>query len=103
MIIEFNREEDEQLCTQQGIARVAHGIANEKKLLRIITALNGAVTLRDLKAINPKAHWLEGDRYWQVSVPLADGKRLILEPLEYITREWHKIEAVRFIEITDYH
>ena len=103
MIIEFRKEGDRQLCTQQGVARVSFGIANEKKLLKVITTLNGSITLWDLKATHPKAHWLDGDRLWQVSVPLADGKRLIIEPLEYVTREWNKIIAVRFIEITDYH
>jgi len=103
MIIEFNREEEEQLCTQQGIARVRYGVANEKKLHRIIAIISNAESLRDVRAVCPKAHWLEGDRHWQISIPLADGNRLILEPLAYTTREWHKIEAVRFIEITDYH
>lgn len=103
MTIEFKSEEVEICCTQPGAARIAHGVPCEKKLHRVMATLSGAVTLLDLKAVNPRAHWLEGDRHWQVGVPLAGGKRLVLEPLAYVTREWQKIEAITIIGIMDYH
>lgn len=103
MIIEFDRKEDEASCTKAGVARVAHGLANEKKLLRIMSAIAGAENMADVKAIYPRMHWLSGDRHWQLGIPLADAKRLVLEPLSYVTREWQKIEAAKVIGIMDYH
>jgi plasmid maintenance system killer protein len=103
MEIEFKDKDIETCCTQPGIARISYGLANEKKLMRVMTALNSAGTLQDLKATYPKSHWLDDDRYWQVGVPLADARRLILEPQAYTTREWREIEAITIIEITDYH
>lgn len=103
MIVEFDSEEVKISCTQAGMARVAYGLANEKKLLKVMTALNSAKHLSDAKAIYASMHWLSGDRHWQVGIPLAGGHRLIVEPLSYSTREWHNIDSIKVICIMDYH
>jgi hypothetical protein len=103
MVIEFNKEGDEEICLKPGIARVSLGLSNEKKLHYVMSVINSATTLLDLQKLYPKTHWLQGNRRMDISVPLQGGKRLILRPVPAETREWNKITKVKFVEITDYH
>jgi toxin HigB-1 len=75
-----------------------------------LTDMAAATTLEDLRQLPGQCHELTGDRKGQLALDLAGGKRLIFEPSENPPPikddgglAWERVDAVRVLEITDYH
>ena len=90
-------------CLDNRLASSKFGIKVAKRLKHTIAVLNAASNMSEVKSVLPKTHWLQGDRHRQMSVPLADGKSLILETLNEETREWDKQDSIVIATIEDYH
>ena len=72
--------------------------------------LEASATLAEMAELPGHCHELAGDRAGQLALDLAGGKRLVFEPAANPSPlkkdgglDWSKVEAVRILEITDYH
>jgi hypothetical protein len=63
-----------------------------------------------MRGLAGKCHELSGDRKGQLGMRLTGGKRLIFEPandplptLDDGGLDWERVDAIRVLEIVDYH
>ena len=103
MEIKYHNRKVRNYCLDNRSALPKFGTKVAKRLQITVAALNAASSMADIKAALPKSHWLEGDRHWQISIPLADGKSLILEVSNTESREWDKHDSVVIKAIENYH
>jgi plasmid maintenance system killer protein len=103
MEIEYGDTKVRKYCYDNRVALSRFGEKVAKKLKKIIAILHSAKTMADVSAVQPKAHWLQGDRHWQISIPLADGKSLVIEPVRRESREWAKLDSIKIIAVENYH
>lgn len=103
MNITYQTEEMREACHDLRAATRLYGKQIAKKLHRKIALLNAASNLAQLMSFDNNAHWLEGDRHWQFSVPLAQGYSLVLSPPDNSTRAPQELEAMIVIKVEDYH
>jgi plasmid maintenance system killer protein len=81
------------------------------KALRVRLAnLEDAANLDVMRALPGNCHELTGDRKGQFAVDLTKGTRLVFEPATNpVPRtqddglDWHRVTAIRILEVTDYH
>jgi proteic killer suppression protein len=66
--------------------------------------------LEEFRRLPGRCHELDGNRKGQLTLDLADGKRLIVEPAnnpvplkEDGGLDWSQVDAVLIVEIIDYH
>lgn len=103
MEIEYGSDRIKKCCLDDRIALSRYGVAVSKRLKKIIAILYAAKSMEDVRAIRPRTHWLQGDRHWQVSIPLAEGKSLITEPSRKESREWAMLDSIKIIAVENYH
>lgn len=111
MYIEYRTRKLQTLCETQEAARRQWGTNVAKRLFQRLTEIAGADFLADLFNLPAaRCHQLKGNRKGQFAVDLSGGCRLIFEPLgepeEYMKGaeiDRTKVEAVRILEVTDYH
>jgi proteic killer suppression protein len=89
--------------------RRAHGDRCAKKIMARLADLRAAAALEELRRLPGGCHELDGDRRGQLALELEGGKRLIFAPTASEVRredgglDWRLVEAVRVIEVVDYH
>ena len=103
MEIEYQDHKVQKYCLDNRLALSKFGTKVAKRLQRTIAVVYAASNMADVKAVLPKSHWLEGNRHWQISIPLADGKSLVLEALNKESREWAKHNSMIIQAVEDYH
>lgn len=103
MNITYQSQEMREACHNIGVATKLYGKQIANKLHRKVALLNAANNLAELMSFDNKAHWLQGNRHWQFSIPLAQGYSLLLTPLDQLTRAPKVLEAMIIIKVEDYH
>ncbi|MGD0284299.1 MAG: hypothetical protein ABSB12_01760 [Candidatus Saccharimonadales bacterium] len=103
MIITYRTAEVKEACHDLHAATETFGKQIARKLHRKIALLDAAKNLAHLMSFDNNAHWLQGNRQWQFSIPLAQGCSLLLTPLDRSTRSPQEIEAMEIINVEDYH
>jgi proteic killer suppression protein len=90
--------------------RRAYGRDSAKKIMTRIADIEAATSLEEFRRLPGRCHELGGDRQGQLALDLAGGKRLVFEPnhnpapvKEDGGLDWSLVEAVRVIEVVDYH
>ena len=103
--MEFNypNQKIRKYCLDSQLALSKFGTKVAKRLKMAMAVLSAATSMADVKSALPKSHWLEGDRHWQISIPLADGKSLVLEAVNKESREWAKHDSMIIKAIENYH
>jgi plasmid maintenance system killer protein len=92
-----------EACHDLHVAKSSYGKQIANKLHRKVALLNAADTLREFMAFDNHAHWLQGNRQWDFSVPLANGNSLILQPIHLNSRAPQEHNEMKVIKIEDYH
>jgi proteic killer suppression protein len=99
-----------RVCESAKNLQRAYGKPCAKKLMARLADLRAAPNLEDLRRLPGRCHELDGDRAGQLALDLPDGRRLVFEPTEnpHPVKEdggldWRRVEAIRVIEIVDYH
>lgn len=102
MEISFASRKLQKLCESEKELRKAYGSDGAKKAMRRLADLRAAATLEDMRNLPGRIHELTGE--------LAGGWRLILVPTNGWPTEkaegahvWATIDAVKVLEINDYH
>jgi toxin HigB-1 len=103
MNLTYQTEEMREACHDLQVATRQYGKQIAKKLHKKIALLNAASNLAQLMSFDNNAHWLEGNRHWQFSIPLAQGHSLLLTPPDRATRAPQELEAMEVIKVEDYH
>lgn len=110
MKVSFANRQLERLCESGRKLQRTHGAACTKKLLTRFADLEAAASLEQMRGLPGRCHELGADRDGELAIDLAGGKRLILEPdgdpppeKEDGGLDWTKVDAVRLVEIVDYH
>jgi proteic killer suppression protein len=109
MEISFADHRLQDRCESQRQLQRVYGLGVAKKLMLRLSDLNAAATLEDFRALPGRCHELQGDRKGQFALELPNGKRLVFEPAEATPSSkdgavsWADIEAIRVLEIVDYH
>lgn len=104
MNLTYDDEELKEICHDPRHATRKLGKKNANKLHAKIALLDASKNLRDLIRFDPKAHWLQGARKWDFSIPLTDGISLVLTAINRAAdREHSKHEEMKVKSIEDYH
>ena len=110
MEISFAKPRLKKICESMKELRRAHGDGCAKRVATRLADIEAASCLEDLRSLPGRCHELEGDRAGQLALQLPDGKRLVFEPdhnsppsKEDGGLDWSGVEAVRILEIVDYH
>jgi proteic killer suppression protein len=108
--VSFRTPRLRKVCTSDKELRRAHGEDCARKLMARLADLRAAPRLEELRNLPGRCHELDGNRKGQLAVELTGGKRLVFEPLEASAAanevgglDWKQVEAVRVVEIVDYH
>lgn len=96
-------------CESQRLQR-AHGQACARKAMARLADLDAAACLDDMRSLPGRCHELSGNRAGQLAIELADGKRLVIEPVNNPPPrkaddglDWTKVDAIRILEIANCH
>lgn len=103
MTITYRTQEMKEACHDLRVATRLYGKQIAKKLHRKVALLDAAKDLADLMRFDNNAHWLQGNRNWDFSIPLASGYSLVLRPVHRDTRAPQSHEAMLIITVEDYH
>ena len=110
MDVSFASPKLQKLCESEKELRKAYGSGGAKKVMRRLSDLRAAGTLEDMRNLPGRIHELSGDRDGQLAIDLAGGWRLIVAPTSGWPAEkaegahvWTTIDAVKVLEVTDYH
>lgn len=103
MNITYQTEQMKEACHDIRVATKLYGKQIAKKLHRKVDLLDAAKNLSDLMRFDNNAHWLEGNRHWEFSIPLASGYSLLLTPISKETRAPQDVEAMLILKVEDYH
>lgn len=110
MDISFANRRLQKNCESQKALVRTHGPASARKLMARLADLSAASTLEDVRFLPGRCHELDGDRKDQLAIDLSDGKRLVFEaaadppPRRKVGGlDWSAIDAIRLLEIVDYH
>jgi proteic killer suppression protein len=97
-------------CESESKLQREHGRPCAKKLRARLADLEAASTLAAVRQLPGRCHELDGDRKGQLSIELSGALRLILEPTlnpppmkDDGGLSWEAVDAVRILEIVDYH
>lgn len=102
MKLNYN-DEIKEACHDLYVATRLYGKQLAKKLHRKIALLNAAESLSEFMSFDNKAHWLQGKRQWDFSIPLANGYSLILQPVYRESRAPQEHTEMNVLKIEDYH
>lgn len=110
MDLSFANRKLQKLCESQPALKRAYGKDGARKVMARLADLAAAASLEEMRTLPGRCHELGGDRKGQLAVDLAGGKRLVLEPAANPPPEkedggldWGAVDAVRVLEIIDYH
>lgn len=110
MRISFSGEKLQEVCESEKELQRALGKNDAKKVMTRLIDLRAAPTLAAMRHLPGRCHELKDERDGQLAIHLASGRRLVFEPTEgwpALKQEgedaWAAIEAVRVLEIVDYH
>src|SRR3954452_14325161 len=110
MEISFATKRLRTKCESDSKLQREHGKPCAKKLRARLADLEAAGSLAAMRNAPGRCHELDGHRNGQLSIDLAGGMRLILKPeadpppaKEDGGLSWDGVEAVRVLEIVDYH
>lgn len=107
MEITFADNRLQNCCESRTDLRRVYGADCAKKIEIRLADLTAAATLQDFRSLPGRCHELSADRDGQFGLDLAGGKRLVIEPVERPSAQdgdpWAAIDAVRIVEIVDYH
>lgn len=110
MEITFASTRVRRQCESERVLQRAHGQACARKLMARLADLDAAASLSEMRTLPGRCHELSGDRAGQLALELADGKRLVIEPANVPLPvdqggglDWARIDAVRILEIANYH
>lgn len=110
MDISFANESLHRECESGKRLQRAYGQACAKQLAARFKDLEAAALLEEFRNLPGHCHELDGDRKGQLALHLPDGKRLVFEPVNNPAPrkqdgglDWAAVDAVRILEITDYH
>lgn len=110
MEISFANDRLQKLCESEKELRKSYGVDGAKRVMRRMSDLRAASTLEEMRNLPGRIHELEAERKGQLAIELASGRRLVLEPTngwpagkEAGKHVWGSVDAVRIIEIIDYH
>lgn len=110
MEISFANEKLRRVCESTRALQRAYGKPCAKKIMSRLTDLGAAATLEDCRRLPGRCHELTGSRSGQLALDLADGKRLVIEPVDTAPPlkedgglDWRGVDAVRVLNIVDYH
>jgi toxin HigB-1 len=108
--VSFRTSALRKVCESDKESRRAHGQDCAKKLVARLADLRAAPSLAELRHLPGRCHELDGSRKGQLAVKLVGGKRLVFEPVDAAAAanddgglDWALVEAVRVVEIVDYH
>lgn len=104
----FAKPELRDICENFRAATKTLGAESARKLRSRLADIDAAESVSELVAGKP--HPLKGTRAGQLSISLAGGMRLVIEPAnDPIPKkndgsvDWAQVTKVRVIEIEDYH
>jgi plasmid maintenance system killer protein len=110
MEISFANSKLQKRCESLAQLRRAHGPAAARRITARLADLQAAASLEEMRRLPGGCHELRGDRDGQLALNLPDGMRLIFEPASNPTPtkpdgglDWAAVDAVRVLEIVDYH
>jgi proteic killer suppression protein len=110
MDLSFRTSRLRKVCQSDKELRRAHGEDCARKLMARLAELRAAPQLEELRNLPGRCHELDGKRKGQLAVELIGGKRLVFEPTNAAAAtnedgglDWNQVEAVRVIDIVDYH
>ena len=108
--VSFSSPRLRRACESAADLQRAYGKPCAKRLMARLADLRAAPTLDDLRRLPGRCHELDGDRAGQLALDLPDGRRLVFEPTENPSPmkedgglDWRRVDAIRVIEIADYH
>ena len=110
MEILFRRERLRKACESERRLTRDYGRPCAKKIMTRLADLRAAQNLGEMRLLPGNCHELTADRKGQLSIELADGKRLIFEPTddpppldEGGGLDWAETRSINVVEIVDYH
>jgi toxin HigB-1 len=110
MDLSFANRKLQKECESASSLTRAHGKACAIKVIARLADMAAAASLEEMRQLPGKCHELSGDRSGQLAIALPDGKRLVFEPTANpppkkadAGLDWQAVDAVRIIEIIDYH
>lgn len=103
MVISYDDDDMREVCHDLQVASKRFGKQVARKIHRKMASLDASATLADYIKLDVRSHWLEGNRHWEFSIPLALGKSLLLTPLNRTTRAHLEIDAMKILRVEDYH
>ena len=109
MEIIFHRRRLKDLLSNEKELRRRYGQVVAKKVILRMSLLREANTLEALRRGPGRCHELTGERSGQLSIDIDERNRLVFRPDKPVPHkedgglDWHKVERVVVIEITDYH
>jgi plasmid maintenance system killer protein len=110
MDLSFANRKLQKECEWTSALTRAHGKAGARKLMARLADLAAAASLEEMRQLPGRCHELSGDRKGQLAIDLTGGKRLVFEPAadpppqkEDGGLDWEAVDAIRIIEIIDYH
>ena len=110
MRLSFASGKLQEQCESEKELRRAYGKVCAMKVMSRLTDLRAAASLAHVRNLPGKCHELDGKRKGQLGISVGRGLRLVLEPTDGWPRGrrsgdavWGQIDAVRVLEIVDYH
>ena len=103
--VEFRDERLRRLCEDRKKLTRRFGSDTGRRVQTRIADLRAARDLAQFKLIVSKTHPLSGDRDGQIAIPVSGSHRLVAEPCQDDAdlADWATVDAVRLLEIVDYH
>ena len=104
MEIEYSSKKLKKTLESDKLLRTEFGLMT-KKIQMAMYDLNTVSNMQDIKLMEGKykLHWLEGQRNNQMSMIIKLPFCLIIEPMNFETREFSKIDKIKIIGIENYH
>lgn len=110
MHLSFANQKFQRECESRKALTRTHGQAGARKVMARLADLAAAASLEEMRRLPGRCHELSGDRKGQLAIDLSGGRRLVFEPAAtpIPTKsdgglDWSAVDAVRVLEITDYH
>lgn len=106
MDISFRDSRLQRRCESERELRRVYGPGCAKRILARVADLVAASSLEDFRGLPGRCHALKADRQGQFALEVADGRRLILEPVPPLPpgdTPWSSIDAAEVVEVVDYH
>ena len=110
MQLSFASRKLQKVCESERELGRAYGNDCAKKVMSRLSDLRAVASLADMRNLPGRCHELAADRDGQLALVLSGGRRLVFEPQDGWPEAeeeggdaWAEIDAVRVLEIVDYH